>query len=72
LIWHGQRKFTFRTQGEQTGNGGDKHEIAGVGLPGDIAVFMARSRVERDMWVSALGQEISRYASTVSEKMAFY
>jgi hypothetical protein len=43
--------------------------MASVGLPGDIAVFMARSRVERDLWVMALGQEINRHASTVGEKL---
>jgi len=43
--------------------------MASVGLPGDIVVFMARSRVERDLWVIALGQEINRHAGTVGEKV---
>ena len=50
-------------------NGGDSHTIANVGLPGDIIVFMARSRVERDLWVGALQQEINRHASTVGERI---
>ena len=71
-VWHGQRKFTFKSQVEYAANGGEKHNIASVGLPGDIVVFMARSRVERDMWVSALGQEINRHASTVGEPIDIY
>lgn len=71
MVWHGQRKFTFGTQAEQTRDE-DKRKIASVGSPGDMIVFMARSRVERDMWVNALGQEISRHASTVSEQITFY
>ena len=71
-MWHGQRKFTFKSQVEHATQGAEKHKIASVGLPGDIAVFMARSRVERDMWVSALGQEINRHASTVDEKLSIF
>ena len=71
VVWHGQRRFTFQKQDQQNANG-DKHKIASVGLPGNIIVFMARSRLERDMWVSALGQEISRHASTVGEKISIY
>jgi len=52
--------------------GGDAHNIASVGLPGNIAVFMARSRVERDMWVSALRLEINRNASTIGEQLSIY
>lgn len=72
VVWHGQRKFTFKSQIQQGANAEEKHKIANVGLPGNIVVFMARSRVERDMWVSALGQEIDRHASTVGEKLSIY
>ena len=70
VVWHGQRKFTFKPQIDAYG--GEKHKIASVGLPGDIVVFIARSRVERDMWVRALGQEINRHASTVGEPLDIY
>jgi Pleckstrin homology domain len=59
----------FRSQAHQHAYVGEDHKMASVGLPGDIAVFMARSRVERDLWVMALGQEINRHASTVGEKL---
>ena len=72
VVWHGQRKFTFKSQVEHAAYGREKHKIANVGLPGDIVVFMARSRVERDMWVSALGQEINRHGSTVGEPINIY
>ena len=72
VVWHGQRRFTFKSQVEHAAYGGEKHKIASVGLPGDIVVFIARSRVERDMWVSALGQEINRHASTVGEPLEIY
>jgi hypothetical protein len=72
VVWHGQRKFTFKSQIEYAAYGGEKHKIANVGLPGDIVVFMARSRVERDMWVSALGQEINRHGSTMGEPIKVY
>ena len=72
VVWHGQRKFTFKSHFEHAANEGEKHKVANVGLPGDIVVFMARSRVERDMWVSALGQEINRHASTVGEPIDIY
>jgi len=71
VLWHGQRKFTFRKQEEQTA-GGEEHNIANVGLPGNIIVFMARSRQERDMWVLALEQEINRHAGTVGESLKTY
>jgi hypothetical protein len=66
VVWHGQRKFTFKSQE------GEEHNVPSVGLPGNIVVFMARSRPERDMWVMALGQEINRHASTVGEKLSIY
>lgn len=72
VVWHGQRKFTFKSQLQQAAHGGEKHKIANVGLPGDIVVFMARSRVERDMWVNALRQEINRHPSTVGEQLSIY
>jgi hypothetical protein len=68
-VWHGQRRFAFQRP-DQFVNNGEAYKVARVGLPGDIVVFMARSRLERDMWVSALGQEISRHASTVGEKLS--
>jgi len=66
------RKFTFRKQIAQAARGGEKYHIANVGLPGKIVVFMARSRPERDMWVSALGYEINHHASTVGETLDVY
>jgi Pleckstrin homology domain len=72
VVWHGQRKLTFRSQKERAADGGEKHSIASVGLPGDIVVFMARSRVERDLWVTALGQEINHHASTIGEQLNIY
>ena len=72
-MWHGKRKFTFRSQVQQIGSTeSEKHSIANVGLPGDILVFMARSRFERDLWVMALAQEINRHASTVGEQLHIY
>jgi hypothetical protein len=65
------RKFTFKKQ-TQTTDGGETHSIANVGLPGKSIVFMARSRPERDMWVSALGHEINHHASTVGEALDVY
>ena len=69
MVWHGQRKFTFK---QQNASKGEEPNIANVGLPGNIAVFVARSRPERDMWVMALEQEINRHASTVGEKLDIY
>jgi hypothetical protein len=69
VVWHGQRKFTFK---QQNASKGEEHSVASVGLPGNIAVFMARSRPERDMWVMALGHEVNRHASTVGEKLNIY
>lgn len=68
VLWHSERKFTFRKQ-LQGPDGDEAHTIANVGIPGDIIVFMARSRIERDLWVIALNQEISRHASTVGEQL---
>ena len=68
VLWHSERKFTFRKE-LRVPDGNHGHTIANVGLPGDIVVFMARSRIERDLWVIALNQEISRHASTVGEKL---
>jgi len=70
VVWQGHRKYTFREQLSTYSS--ERHSIASVGLPGDIVVFMARSRVERDMWVNALGHEINRHASTAGEKLHVY
>ena len=70
MVWHGHRKYTFREQLSTYSS--ERHSIASLGLPGDIVVFMARSRVERDMWVNALGHEINRRASTVGEELHVY
>jgi len=66
------RKFTWKKQTQQAAQGGEQHRVAQVGLPGKIVVFMARSRPERDMWVSALGQEINHHASTIGEALDVY
>jgi hypothetical protein len=31
VVWHGQRKFTFKSQVEHAAYGGEKHKIANVG-----------------------------------------
>jgi Pleckstrin homology domain len=72
VVWHGQRKITFRTQKQAAAEGREKHSIASVGLPGNIAVFLARSRVERDLWVSAIAQEITHHTSTLGEELKLY
>ena len=68
-LWHGHRKLTFRMQKQATGEGKEKHSVPNVGLPGDIVILMARSRVERDLWVTALGQEIIQYGNALGEEL---
>lgn len=41
------------------GKGGVKR-VGALGREGSVRVFKARTRVERDMWVGALGVEIER------------
>jgi len=66
VVWHAKKQFTFGWPFSKN------NTTPNVGLPGDIIVFMARSRPERDMWVSALGQEINRHATTNEDKLEFY
>ncbi|KAF2401626.1 hypothetical protein EJ06DRAFT_580904 [Trichodelitschia bisporula] len=62
VVWRARRKGFFR-EGKEGGGGGlglGLKRVSALGKQGRGMVFRARSRVERDRWVLALGGEIER------------
>ncbi|KAL8996210.1 MAG: hypothetical protein Q9169_004232 [Polycauliona sp. 2 TL-2023] len=58
VIWQATRKSFFRSN-EGT-EGGRLRYVSRLGVPGRSMVFKARSRAERDHWVTSVGMEIER------------
>ena len=62
VLWRARRKSLFRARTENAG-GKETQKVARVsrlGATGRAAVFKARSRTERDRWVTSVGMEIER------------
>ena len=62
VLWHARKKSFFRAS-EEEGEGKTRQRLRHVsqlGVPGRSIVFKARSRAERDHWVTSIAMEIER------------
>lgn len=61
VIWHPTRKSLFRASEVKGGKTNRMlRRVSALGVPGRTVVFKARSRLERDRWVSCIESEINR------------
>ena len=62
VLWRSLRKSLFRARTEDAAGAARQHlaRVSRLGTTGRAAVFQARSRTERDRWVTSIGVEIER------------
>lgn len=65
VVWHGTRRSLF-TSKDEDGNK-VRRRVSPLGSSGTAIVFKARSRLERDTWVTGISMEIERLNLGVEE-----
>ncbi len=66
VVWQPRNKSFFKSnEGQDSGQLRQRlRYVSRLGVPGRSIVFKARSRAERDHWVTSIGMEIDRIQGT--------